>query len=120
MKLLMVVDNVHMGLSHDGLTEVAKRFKIDPRKLQPGELLLFLNRSKDKIKVFGPNNVLAYYKTPKGSRLDLNAIQYIPKAFAASGKIDYDTALKKVLEEKLNHSPGKHLSPLEVHRALNA
>lgn len=119
-KLLMIFDNVNMGRSHDGLTEIAKRWKVDPHQLQAGELLLFINRARDKIKVFAPNNVIAYYRAPKGTRVDMQALQYIPRAFTKSGKIDYDEALKKVLQEKLVAGAKRSMSPLEAHRALVA
>lgn len=120
--VVMIFDNVHMGLGHDGLADIAKKHRKDPARLVPGELLMFINRAKDKMKVYGPNQVIAYLRMPHGRRIVLEAIQYIPQAFARSGKIDYDAALKRVLEAKMAAKTGERrtLSPLEVHRALNA
>ena len=115
--IVLLIDNVHMGLGHDGLTKLAKKFKRDPMSLGQGELLMFLNRKRDKLKIMGHRGlVLGYLKMPGGNRIMLDAIQYIPKAFGARGEIDYDSALKKALETRLLKA-SRPTSPLEAFRA---
>lgn len=102
-RIVRVIDNINMGLGHPGLTQVARKFKLHPEKLGPQECILFLNRAKDKLKVMGSEGrVIAYLRMPRGERLRLEALQYIPQVFAATGRIDYPAAMK----ESLIHSLG--------------
>lgn len=87
--------------SHDGLAMIAKKEKIDVSKLEPGEYVIFVNSAKDKCKVYAAFNVVAYLKPPKGHKIEMKVIQLIPVAFAATGRIDYDKALKELLEKEL-------------------
>lgn len=86
---------------HDGLAAIAKKKKIDVTKLEPGRYIVFVNSSKDKIKMYAASNVVAYYKCRAGEKLNLLAIREIPKSFTASGQIDYDSALKIAIEKAL-------------------
>jgi hypothetical protein len=91
-----------MGLSHRGLAELSKRFlKIDARTLENGDLLLFLNKKGDKLKVLGcQGQVVGYVSSLNGSRLMKDALQYLPHTFGATG-FDYDGAVKIALEKRL-------------------
>ncbi len=96
-RLLRVVDNVHMGLGHEGLIKLARRLSV-PTELGQGELLMFLNRAKDKLKILGSEGrVVAYLKMPRGERIRLEALQYIPRTFSVTGRIDYNDALRQSL-----------------------
>lgn len=96
-KIIQLFTNVHMGLGHDGLGAIAKQHKKDPAKLGAGEVLMFLNRQHDKLKVLGPFGVLAYLRMPNNNRITLEAIQFIPTCLGGDGSIDYDTALKQAM-----------------------
>ncbi len=103
-RIVLLVDNVHMGLSHDGLARLAVSFKADASKLGEGELLMFLNRAKDKLKILGAGGrVVGYLKMEKGRRIALDAIRFLPETFGANG-FSYDSALSKALAEKLFRS----------------
>lgn len=119
MKFALVIDDVHMGLGHDGLAEIARKLKAPPEKLQEGEFLLFLNRKKDKLKIMGGAGTVIGYLKVKG-RLDLGALQFIPKTFGARGEIRYDAAVKQHVLKALEKAPKDkpRLSPLEVARRL--
>lgn len=93
--------NSDLRCSHDGLAEVAKKDKIMVKSLEPGQYVVFINSKKDRMKVYASNNVLAYLRLEDGRRIDLNTVREIPRAFAASGRIDYDKALEKVVREGL-------------------
>jgi hypothetical protein len=54
----------------------------------------------NRIKLYTANEVVAYLKLKSG-KVDLRTISLIPKAFLASGKIQYDESLKDILIEKL-------------------
>src|SRR5687767_6054463 len=99
-RALQVFFDSDLRCSHDGLALVAKKAKIDVSKLQPGEYVLFINSEKNKLKLFTANNVLAYLRLERG-KLEERTISLIPEAFMASGKIDYEKALRQVIEKEL-------------------
>jgi hypothetical protein len=99
-KALRIFLNVDLRNSHEGLSAIATKNKIDVKKLVAGEYLIFINSEKNKIKLYAANEVIAYYRCPHG-KVDLRAISKIPQAFKASGKIDYDACLKEIMEAKL-------------------
>lgn len=116
-KIVLLIDNVHMGLGHEGLAALARKFNKNPDTLQDGDLLMFLNRAKDKLKVMGPGaKVLGYLKMPKGRKIAMEAIQYIPQTFGASG-FNYEAALERHLEQKLARRGLERASPLAIYRA---
>lgn len=114
-RIVAAIDNVNMGLGHDGLTLLAKRFKIDLRTIQEGELVLFMNRAKDKLKVLGPGSiVLGYIKMTKGRRIPLDAIQWLPKTFSMTGQINIEKAIEisvqKAFEKRTQGNPKAYLN----------
>jgi hypothetical protein len=120
-RVLTLIDNVPMGNGHHGLAEIARKVaKIKVEELGSGEVIMFLNRAKDKLKIVGSRGVvLGYLKMPKGQRIMLEAIQYIPQTFGSSGALNYDKALEKALVQRLQRERGKiHLNPLQVVRAM--
>jgi hypothetical protein len=91
-----------MGLGHLGLTKLALKFKKNPERMDPTELLLFLNTSLDKLKIMGGNGkVIGYLKLPNGRKINLQALQYIPQAFGVNG-FDYDAALEMAVQSQLD------------------
>lgn len=100
-KLLRVFLNADLRCAHDGLKAMAKKQKVKLEELKEGELVLFVNAERNRIKLFGANNVLAYLKLDRG-RIDFRTISLIPRAFSASGKIDYDSALKEVITKAIS------------------
>jgi hypothetical protein len=120
-RIVLYIDNVNMGLGHPGLTEMAKKFKVHPEKMGPHDLLMFINRAKDKLKVMGSQGkVIAYLRMPHRQRLRLEAIQYIPQVFSTTGKIDYDAALRESLVRSLGVVKEGKPTPLQVYRAQKA
>lgn len=115
-RIALIIDNVNMGLGHDGLTAIARKLKVNPEKLEPGTVLVFINRAKDKVKLMGYRGiVLGYLRMPRGRRIMMEAIQYIPQAFSASGGINYDDACKQALTKILGVAQ-KRASPIEAYR----
>ena len=97
-KIIRYFPDTHLGAGHDGLSKIARHAGHDPAELRSGEYLIFVNRSKTGVKLFAPNNTIAYYKH-KG-KLDLRTIAKLPYCFSG-GRINYDKALTKVLAEDL-------------------
>lgn len=90
-----------MYLSHDGLAEMARKAKVKIEELEEGDLLMFLNRAGDKMKLLGAQGkVIGYLRMPKQQKIMREALQYIPATFGAKG-FDYDAACKKSLEQRL-------------------
>lgn len=100
MRVVRCFLNADMRNGHEGLRLVAAKEKIDVDKLAPGEFVVFVNAAKDRLKIYTHSRVLAY-QHQKGVRINLKTIAEIPRAFAATGRIDYDKALKTTLEKEL-------------------
>lgn len=82
---------------HLGLSVVARKHKIDTSELSPGEFLVFSNKTKNKMKIYAPGNVIAYLKSPDNRRLDLRVITLIPRFFNGTD-FNYSGALKELFE----------------------
>lgn len=99
-RMLRCYLNSDLRCGHQGLSDLAKKDGIRVKDLAPGEMIVFVNAKRDRVKVYASSNVLAYLRLERGS-IDLNTIREIPKAFQGSGKIDYDKALKETVESAL-------------------
>lgn len=96
--------DTHMGLGHTGLCELAQKAKINVNSLAEDDLLMFLNKHGDKMKLLGAQGrVIGYLKLPDRRPIMKEALQYIPKTFGSSG-FDYDAACLKALQKRLGHS----------------
>ncbi len=100
-KVLRIFLYTDMRLAHDGLTALAKEEDINLETMQQGEFVMFMNTNLTRMKLFTCNGILAYMRSPTGKPMDLRAVAAIPKAFMATGKIEYDKSLEKMLEKKL-------------------
>jgi len=106
MKAIQCFKNVHMGLGHAGLNQIAKETaNIDVEKLNNQEYLVFINRKQDKIKVLcmvgtAPFRKPGFFYVNYGRRLVMEAIQYIPRALGG-GDFDFRKAEALALSQKL-------------------
>lgn len=111
--IIAAIDNVNMGSGHDGLALVAKKFKVPVGSLGANEVILFLNRAKDKLKILGAQGmVLGYVRMPQGRRLPLDAIQYIPQCFSNDGRLDIESAISKSVTKAMEKrsKPGSSMA----------
>jgi len=106
-KILRVFINVDMRNGHNGLTALAKEHKTNVGKLAPGEFVIFINAARTKLKAYGTNEVLSYVRQDK--RISLDAIRYLPMAFKAKQKFDYDSALSMAVNDALAKGQRKSL-----------
>ncbi len=109
-QLVRIFSDVHMGLGHPGLVDMARKHGVHAEKLEPNELILFVNTAKDKLKLLGGNGkVIAYLRSPNKQKLNISALRFIPLIFSARGVIDYNQALKmeltRTLGERMQPSP---------------
>lgn len=114
----LVVLNVHMGKGHDGLSLVLrKQLKFEVSSLNPGEIVLCINRHGDKMKAIGGKGlVIGYLKLPHGQRIMRDALQYIPQTFGSTG-FNYDEAVKHALDARFKTYPRHSPGPLETAKA---
>lgn len=90
-----------MRCSHQGLILMAKTKGVHFDKLHEGDALIFVNGAKDRVKALSANGVLSYLNLEGKRKIDLAAIEELPKAFNRDGSLDYPKALKATLEKKL-------------------
>jgi len=84
---------------HASLANAAKKgAKVDVSKLKSGQHLLFINRKRDKMKMFSANNIVSYMKLPSGT-IDLGAIKHFGSCFDKDLEMTYSQALRKRLLE---------------------
>src|SRR3990167_6906670 len=104
MKILRCFLNTNLAGSHNYLTRICEANKVDVKKLCPGDMVIFINKKKTMMKVYTANNTIAFTKK---DRIDLEAIQYLPKIFESTAEVSYDRAIKIRLEEliKRKESP---------------
>lgn len=113
MTLKGIVSNTDMRCSHPGLIEAAKKAGMPWGKMKKGDIVAFINASRDRIKVLvftkeqDTYGVMGYYRSPHG-RVMPEAIQKIPLAFGA-GEFNMDRATKAALEELLAKKVSKKL-----------
>lgn len=108
-----VITDVHMGLGHDGLSEVIKQHKkknpLFAKSIQSESgLILFLNRSRTRAKLFHEHgNVIGYLKLTGERKLTQNSIDLIPLAFGGSAEYSKSarTALKSLLAAESARGP---------------
>jgi hypothetical protein len=99
-RVVQVILNADLRCQHDGLTAIAKTFGLNVNTLKCGEYVVFVNTRQSAIKMYAANNTVAHFKLPSDRKLDLRVIGLIPRFFNGS-KVDYEGALKKVLETKV-------------------
>lgn len=100
LKVIRYFPNADLRCGHDGLRALAREHKVDPWALNPGEFLVFANKSQTKLKIYGPGNLIAYLKAPDNRRLDLHVVRLIPKFFKG-GTFQYDDALKDTFMKRM-------------------
>lgn len=98
-KVLRIVFNADLRSSHDGLTKVAKTFKLNPAELEVGEFLVFVNRKKSAVKIFAANYTVAHFRMPDGRMMNPKVLALIPKFFNGR-ELKYDEALKEVINKE--------------------
>lgn len=104
-RIVRVFMDVHMGYGHRGLSKVARESDVEIDTLDRGEMIVFLNRKQDAMKVYTAGNTVAHIKMPQGGRIDLRVIKLLP-TFFSGGEVRYQSALKRHLKQKLLREAG--------------
>ena len=98
LRILQVFLNADLRGSHNSLTLLGAAHRIDLPNLKKGLAVVFINRTRTLMKVFVAGNTFAFTRR---DRIDVEAIKHLPEVFGAVGEINYDAALRILLEEKL-------------------
>jgi len=101
MRITKVYSDSDLRAAHVGL---AKQAGIDWDDIPNGRFYVFLNKRKTMAKVLTASNTMLHVKSHHG--LELSALQYLPRIFARSGRLDYPRALGIALTKKLRIAPG--------------
>lgn len=102
-QIVYFAPDTNLRCGHDGLAEIARKskHKITVETLLPGEYLIFTNRARTALKMYACGNVIAHLKMPKGQKLNMETIQYIPCFFNGT-KIDYNGALAAAMKKQFD------------------
>lgn len=84
---------------HKALALQASKGKVNVDSLGAGEFLVFVNRKRDKLKMYTGGNVVAYLKMKDGHKLNPSVIRNLPKHFSGAG-INYDAAMKETMQQQ--------------------
>lgn len=105
-RTIKLFHDINMGMGHKALSEILAKEAIKLDQLESGSIVMFINKKMDKLKILGAHGlVVGYLKMPDGQRINLSAIQYIPQTFGANGAINYTSALRKALTQRLGTEP---------------
>ncbi len=96
-RIVRYFPDTDMRGQHLALASVALKEKIYVDQLGAGEFLVFVNRRRDKLKMYTGGNVVAYLKMPNGHKVDPMVIRNLPKHFSGAG-INYDAAMKETMQ----------------------
>lgn len=101
--------DTYMGWGHETLkTIVSKQAK---RKLQKGEVAIFLNKKWTGIKVLAPNGALIYMRS--ATPFTVEVVRYLPTAFG-SGRITFSSNLENTLVKSFEDRFGKQMKRMKV------
>lgn len=95
-RIVRYFPEVHLGNGHEGLAAVAKKNGIEMNKLNPGEFLIFVNKTQTALKLYTGGNMIAHLKMPGSEKINPRVITMLPQFFNGS-HIDYNGALKEAV-----------------------
>lgn len=98
---------------HEGLALVARKRKIDVKKLSPGQYVAFVNTARNKVKVFAAYDVVAYCR-PDGGKITTETLARIPQIFLGPRENSFDPSFSEL---SINLKKETHVSPLVVAKA---
>lgn len=97
-KLVGFVNNTNLINGHDGLAKIAnQQLGINVKSLGRGEMIAFLNKKGDKVKLYAGGDVIAYLRHDR--KIDPRVIQHLPRHFNGQA-IRYDNAVRDMLKTR--------------------
>ena len=101
-KIVRIFLDADMRCQHDGLADMARKKNIDIRQLPFGEHVFFVNKAKNRLKMYSSGNVIGYLRLYKGV-LDMRALARIPMVYGSTVELKYNKSLKAVLKANFRH-----------------
>lgn len=125
MKLRGIVWDADLRGRQGGLAvQMKQSAKLTPADLDPGEVVVFVNRTRDKIAVLAgvaeddSRGVMSYYVSPHG-RCDMLALKYIPRSLGASGHMDMNEATRQAILERFRKKGRDYTSTFTTKRTTS-
>ena len=78
--VLSIFFDVHMGMAHPGLAELARAKRLHVERLLPEQYVVFMNCNGKALKIFAAGNTLVHLKVPEG-KVSVELIESIPTIF---------------------------------------
>lgn len=100
-KIIRIFTDIDMRSQHLGLTNIAANENVDLPNLDQSEFVVFINKRKNKMKIFVHGNTFSYTQR---SDIDMRAIKEVPKYFGYGGPVSYDKALETVIRKNLSEN----------------
>lgn len=104
-KIVQCFLDTDMRMSFNGLGKLLLKNNIQIQSKEVGEFIVFINSRHTYLRIMAcngtPHPVIASYRVPSKTPIDLRVIAMIPKAFNASGKFDIDQATAVLLRKEL-------------------
>lgn len=91
-RIIQFFPNADLRCNHQGLTQLAKKSRVNPGKLKKGEYAVFMNRLRTQLKILTWQNLLINYKHTAGEFIDLQTIKEIPN-YLDKGRFQYNKAV---------------------------
>ncbi len=101
-RVIQIFHNVNMVKSHRGLKALAHDFDIDLESLERGQYVAFLNRARNKVKLYATGNIYAYLPLPDPRGMVMaETIEAIFAAFQSTVRLEMNNDLRDSLENPL-------------------
>lgn len=104
-KIVRVFLDTNMACQHPGLRALALKHKIRLEALKDKEHVIFVNKARNRVKLYSSNGVISYLWKEKG-RLDMMALAMIPETFTNEVGVGFtmDRAIEASLIKRLEAS----------------
>lgn len=101
-----VIQDVHMGLGHEGLSDFVRSYR-KKRLISESGLILFINKARTKCKIYQEDGQVLGYLSLKVGTLTPKSLDLIPATFG--GSLEYSRSAKKALEEFFKSEQYNHV-----------
>jgi len=93
LRVAQVFINTDMRTWHKGLAKLCATHGINVDDLTPGQVVVFINNKRTKLKMYCANKIVAYLNNGQ-ERLTFEQLSAIPEAFRGPGAYDLGQALR--------------------------
>lgn len=100
-RLVRVIFNADLRSGHRGLTDACKKVGLNPRDLEVGEYIIFVNTKKTMLKAFASGeSVVAHFRMPGHRTINVKVLRYLPRFFNG-GELRYGAALDELVKKEV-------------------